>query len=122
MRECVSVQGYNKRKGEKREIIFMKIIITTISKKKDAEMLALALLKEKLAACVNIVPIKSIYLWKGRIEKSKEIMMLIKTNNALAEKALQRINELHPYELPVIEVIDAKTNKEAENWISEVTS
>ncbi len=98
----------------------MKIIITTVGKMKDADTLAIALLKEKMAACVNIFPVKSVYLWKGKTEKSKEIMLLVKTNNVLAKKALQRIKGLHPYELPVIEVIDAKTNKEAENWISEV--
>ncbi len=99
----------------------MKIIITTVTKKKDAEKLAQALLKEKMVACVNIFPVKSVYLWKGKTEKSKEIVMMIKTGDNLAKKTLQRIKELHPYELPVIEVIDAKTNKEAENWVNEAT-
>lgn len=99
----------------------MRIIMTTVGKKKDAEMLALTLLKEKLAACVNIFPCKSRYWWRGKIEKSKEFMMLVKTNNALAKKALQRINKLHPYEIPAIEAIDAKTTEESECWINEET-
>lgn len=99
----------------------MKIITTTIDKK-NAEKIALTLLKEKLAACVNIVPCDSVYLWKGKIEKSKEFMMIIKTKNTLAERTAKRICEMHSYKMPVVEIINVeKSSKGTEEWIKEVT-
>lgn len=101
----------------------MKIIITTIGKENAAEKIASTLLKEKLAACVNIFPCKSRYWWKKKIEKSDEFMMIIKTKNTLAERAAKRIGELHSYKMPVIEIINVeKTSKGVEDWINEVTS
>ena len=99
----------------------MKTVLTTICKREDAEKMAEALLREKLAACVNMFPVESTYWWKGGIEKESEFVMMIKTKNSLAGKLEKRIVELHPYELPVIEVIDSKTGKSVEKWIDEVT-
>ncbi len=99
----------------------MKIVYTTVDKKEKAEEIATKLVQEKLAACVNVVAAESIFSWKGAIEKEDEFFMVIKTKEDLADNLVDKVKELHPYELPVIEIIDTKINKEAEKWLNEVT-
>ena len=77
-------------------------ILTTAGSTEDAERIAEALLTENLAACVQIVPIRSRYLWKGEIERSAEELLLIKTRAALFEAVRARIRALHSYETPEI--------------------
>src|SRR5262249_34954864 len=75
------------------------VITTTVSQREDAERLADLLLTEQLAACVQIMPISSRYIWKGEKVLEPELMLLIKTRASLFEKAMARIAEEHPYEL-----------------------
>ena len=63
------------------------------------------MIKEKLAACVNIVPvIKSIYKWKGKFVEDAESAMFIKTTGKKAKKLISKIKKIHSYENPCIEV------------------
>jgi len=91
-------------------------IQTTVGKKKDAENIAETLVKNKIAACVQILPISSVYRWKGKIEKAKEYLLFIKGNNfKKIEKALKR---LHPYAVPeIIQIKIPKASKSYSNWI-----
>jgi periplasmic divalent cation tolerance protein len=68
-------------------------------------------------ACINYFPIKSIYQWKGKIEKDNEIMVIIKTNNK--NKTIDEIKRNHSYELPVITIHNVKTTKDADTWMKE---
>jgi len=78
-------------------------VITTTSKKRDAENLARALLKERLAGCVQIIgPIDSRFRWKGRLEKSQEWLCVIKSRKALYGKLQDCIKINHPYGVPEI--------------------
>lgn len=80
----------------------MHVLLTTFSKKSDAEKLAKALVEKKLAACVNIIKIeKSIYRWKRRIAKEKEFLLVIKTAQPY-RKVEKFILKKHPYKLPEI--------------------
>ena len=100
----------------------MKIIYTTIDDENKAKAIVENLLREKLAACINIFPVKSAYWWKDKIERSDEIAIIIKTKESLVDEAVEKIKSLHSYELPVIDVIDIeKLNKDAEKWLNEVT-
>ncbi|HOD36835.1 MAG TPA: divalent-cation tolerance protein CutA [Syntrophales bacterium] len=78
-------------------------VVTTTSGKADAERIAGALLKERLAACVQIAgPVTSLYWWKGSLEASEEWLCFIKTGAdqyAALEKAIRKV---HPYEVPEI--------------------
>ena len=77
--------------------------MTTAKARADAERIAKKIVKEKLAACVNIVPnISSTYRWKGKIEGSKETLLLIKTSNKKLDKLIKRIKALHSYKVPEI--------------------
>ncbi|MEM5868888.1 MAG: divalent-cation tolerance protein CutA [Candidatus Aenigmatarchaeota archaeon] len=79
-----------------------KIIYSTVEKKKDAKRIAKILIKERIAACVNIFKINSIYRWKGKSIEGEEYALIIKTKNSLVNKVMKRIKELHPYEIPCI--------------------
>lgn len=79
------------------------IVYTTIDNEKDARNIANTLVEEQLVACVNIIPkIESIYRWKGKIEEDSELVLIAKTIDANVKKTIQRIKELHTYELPDI--------------------
>ena len=68
-----------------------------------AQEIATALVQQKLAACVNIMAgVQSIYQWQGKLENSKEVMLLIKTRREVYAQLEARIVEAHPYELPEI--------------------
>jgi len=95
------------------------IVYFTASNEKDALKIGEKLVEEKLAVCVNVFPIKSIYWWKGKIEKSNEVGVFVKTKEELFEKIVKRIRELHSYELPSIEKIDAESYREIEKWVND---
>ncbi len=101
----------------------MKIVLTSVGSEEQAERIAGVLLREKLAACIQIIPVGSMYWWNGRIEKNnREFQLLVKTRDSLADAVLKRVKVLHDYELPVIEVIDVEqVNPEADEWINKVT-
>jgi periplasmic divalent cation tolerance protein len=82
------------------------IIYSTIDDIKDARRIATTLIEEQLVACVNIIPkIESIYRWKGKTEISEEIVIIAKTVDGNVKKTIQRIKQIHTYELPDIIVI-----------------
>lgn len=84
----------------------MKLIIST-SPQAEAVRLARALLDEKLIACANLIgSVKSLYWWKGKQEEAEETLMLMKTTDALASRVIDRLKELHPYEVPEIVLVD----------------
>ena len=79
------------------------LIYTTLPDEAAARKLGEALVKERLAACVNIFPaMTSIYEWQGKLEHDSEAAMLVKTTGARAREAMRAIANLHPYEEPAI--------------------
>jgi len=79
------------------------IILCTCPDQKTAEDIATYLIREKLAACVNIIPgITSIYEWQGQIEKAQEQQLIIKSHSDKYMEIEDRIKKHHPYELPEI--------------------
>ena len=78
-----------------------RIVLTTIGSKELAERLAGQLVEGRLAACVNIVgPIRSVYRWRGKVEREEEYLLLIKTTQERVAQLQAAFKELHPYELP----------------------
>jgi periplasmic divalent cation tolerance protein len=77
-----------------------RIVLTTVDDKKEAEDLAWALLERKLAACVNIIPVSSVFRWKGELEQQAEHLLVIKTTAAAFERVRDAIKELNTNELP----------------------
>jgi periplasmic divalent cation tolerance protein len=78
-------------------------VLVTVGSREEAGRVAEALVTERLAACVNVVgPITSIYHWKGQVERSQELLLIIKTRAALFGQLETRIKSLHSYENPEV--------------------
>ena len=77
-------------------------IYITAGDEAEARKIGKTLVEEKLAACVNIHPIKSIYRWEGKIEEEEEIALFVKTKAELADEVIARVKELHSYDVPCI--------------------
>ncbi|MDP6877942.1 MAG: divalent-cation tolerance protein CutA [Candidatus Marinimicrobia bacterium] len=76
-------------------------IITTVSTEKEGRMIANELVKNKLAACVNIVPkVYSVYEWDNAIQNETEVMLMIKTTKAREKEIYQTVQSLHSYDTP----------------------
>jgi len=81
-------------------------VLTTAPDAEVAATLARALVEERLAACVSVLPgVRSIYRWQGEIHDDPEVLLLIKTAANCSEALAARINDLHPYELPEVVVL-----------------
>lgn len=79
------------------------VIFCTCPDRESAGNLATALVEERLAACVNLLPdITSIYRWQGQVRREPECLLLIKTSEAGFEAVRSRVRSLHPYEVPEI--------------------
>lgn len=79
------------------------VVLVTCGKGAEARRIARTLVAERLAACVNIVPrIESIYRWKGRVERAREVLLAIKTTRRRYPALERRVRELHSYDLPEI--------------------
>lgn len=99
----------------------MIVVYFTTETEEEAEKISKKLVEEKLVACANYFPIKSIYWWKGEVQRGKEVAVLLKTQEKNFEKIVKRIKELHSYDLPVIEKFDVKTYPEVEKWVKDST-
>jgi periplasmic divalent cation tolerance protein len=78
-----------------------RLVLCTAGSEHEARKIANALVDRKLAACVNIIPrIESIYRWQGKVESSREWLLLIKTTAEKFDAVRNAIRELHSYELP----------------------
>lgn len=99
------------------------VTLTTCPNRRQAERIAGALVREKLAACVNIVPgVASVYRWKGKIEEAREVLLVIKSRAALSSRLAQRIRALHSYSVPeVVTLPIASGNPDYLRWIREST-
>lgn len=97
------------------------LILTNCPDETVANTIALAVVEEGLAACVNLLPrVQSIYRWQGVVESASEVPLLIKASAANYPALEQRIAELHPYELPEIIALPITRGLPAYlNWLAE---
>jgi periplasmic divalent cation tolerance protein len=68
----------------------------------ESEKIAQVLVEERLAACVNITAVKSYYRWQGELCTDKEALLLIKTEKSKVNEIIERIQEVHSYDVPEI--------------------
>ena len=69
----------------------------------QAKRIATALVRERLAACVNVLPgALSIYRWEGKVERAREVLLLIKSTTARSKRLAARVKALHSYETPEV--------------------
>jgi periplasmic divalent cation tolerance protein len=97
------------------------VTFCTVPDREAGERIAAALVEERLAACVNLIPgLTSIYRWQGKVEKAAECLLVIKTTAARFEALKARIKALHPYETPEIIAVPITHGDNAYlNWLTE---
>jgi len=79
------------------------MVYATFPTRDAAEAVAKTLVEARLAACVNILPgMISCYHWQGQLERADEVVMLVKTRRALADRVAETIRARHPYEVPAV--------------------
>jgi len=81
----------------------MLMVFMTCENRQQAEEIALRLVEERLAACVNVVPgIRSCYVWEGKLSWSEELLLIAKTTTGAFDSLKKRVSELHSYDVPEI--------------------
>lgn len=82
--------------------IMFSIIYITAGDMEEAKKIGRALVDERLAACVNIFPITSIFRWKGNIDEAQEFGIIAKTKSEKIKDIEKRVKEIHSYEVPCV--------------------
>jgi periplasmic divalent cation tolerance protein len=95
------------------------LMISTAGSAKEARKIARNLVEGRLAACVNVIPgVASFFRWKGRLCQEKEALILVKTVNTRVKKIIDKIKEIHSYEVPEIIFFRAvKGEKKYLKWV-----
>ena len=94
------------------------IIVSTFPSKQSVTSIANKLVKRRLAACVNITAISSIYTWKGKIENQNEYLALFKTTKKNQSVLKKELKKLHPYDVPEIAEINVESiNQPYMKWL-----
>ncbi|MCI0661355.1 MAG: divalent-cation tolerance protein CutA [Acidobacteria bacterium] len=89
------------------------VVLTTVESVEDGERLACLLVEGELAACVQVLPpMKSIYRWEGKIEHSREVLLLIKTTAVVYTELEEAIRQNHPYQTPEIIALQVAVGSE----------
>jgi periplasmic divalent cation tolerance protein len=98
------------------------IVLVTCGSAKEARRIARAVVKQRLAACVNILeaPVRSIYRWKGRVESAGEFLLIIKSSRKRFAAMQIAIRKLHSYDVPeIIAVPIERGSRSYLAWLSE---
>jgi periplasmic divalent cation tolerance protein len=99
------------------------LVLTTLPGDADASAFARTLVEERVAACVNLLPLmESIYRWEGDIHHETERQVIIKTSRERVVDLWERLREMHPYDVPEFIVLSIVDGNEAYlRWIGEST-
>ncbi len=88
------------------------VVYITAGDMKNASEIARELVSRRLAACVNMFPISSIYRWNEQITEQNEIAMLVKTDSSRLNEIIEVVKSLHTYDLPAIEFWEIEGEQE----------
>ncbi len=79
------------------------IVLVTCPTPAVGRRLARELVRLRLAACVNVLPgVESVFRWRGKVDRSREALLVIKTTRARFAALRRRVLSLHPYDLPEV--------------------
>ena len=100
------------------------LVFCTCPDPASARRIADAVVGERLAACVNLIPgLVSVYRWQGKVEQADETLLLIKTTQDRLPALTARLTELHPHELPEVLAVEADAGLPAYlRWVAEQTT
>ena len=100
------------------------LVFCTCPDPASARRIADAVVGERLAACVNLIPgLVSVYRWQEKVEQADEVLLLIKTTQDRLPALTTRLTELHPHELPEVLAVEADAGLPAYlRWVAEQTT
>ena len=98
------------------------LLITTEKNKKVAKKIAKLLIKKKLAACVSLKDINSIYEWQGKIEDINEVEIVIKSQPKLKNALISFLQKMLSYDVPQIIYKKFDSEKKYKNWVTKILS
>ncbi|MBV28198.1 MAG: divalent-cation tolerance protein CutA [Alphaproteobacteria bacterium] len=101
-----------------------RFIYITAGSESEARAIAAALVEERLAACVNIIPgMRSIYHWEGKIEETDETILIAKTIKNSVPAIIGRVRELHSYDCPCVASLSIEDgNPQYLDWLARETA
>ncbi|MEZ6133528.1 MAG: divalent-cation tolerance protein CutA [Pirellulaceae bacterium] len=99
------------------------LVATTLETQEQAEGLAQTLIDERLAACAQIsAPIRSVYRWQGEMCRGTEFYLTIKTTRHRESELVDRLQALHPYQVPEILLQTIQASAAYAAWVNEQVS
>ena len=98
----------------------MGVLILTCANQKETDKITRSLLEKRLIVCAKSMPVSSSFLWKGKINSSDEILLIMDSVEENFEKINKEIRRIHSYKTFVLTSLEVnKTTKEVEDWIRE---
>ena len=96
------------------------VVLVTAKDKKEALKIAQGLLEAKLIACANIIDgVQSLFWWQGKIDSSKEVLLVLKSKKVLFKKISTKVKSLHSYQTPeIIALPVVEGSEDYLGWIS----
>lgn len=96
----------------------MIFIYSTFKNTEEAKKIGKLIVGNKLAVCINIWPIESVYVWENEIKDDVETAMIIKTNESKMQQIESLISENHSYDVPCIACLDVRrVNQAYKEWL-----
>ncbi|MCJ2011986.1 divalent-cation tolerance protein CutA [Methylobacterium sp. J-076] len=99
------------------------LVYTTFPDEASALNIGEALVRERLVACVNVLPgMRSVYAWKGAVERAHEVVALLKSREGLKDILFAAVKARHPYDTPILFALPvAEADPDTLAWILEET-
>lgn len=105
------------------ELTGLGVVLVTASSQQEAEKIAITLIENKLAACVNVTEVNSFYTWENKLNCDQEWQLIIKTDLTKFSSLSAKIKEIHSYEVPEIIALPIITGSQNYlNWIQETVN
>ena len=97
------------------------VIFVTASGVEEAEKISSKLIENKLAACVNMIDgVKSVFWWQGKLDNTKEVLLMIKSKKSKLPQIIKLVKSLHSYDLPEIIALPVIAGEKSYlRWIDE---
>jgi periplasmic divalent cation tolerance protein len=99
------------------------MVYMTARSEKEARKIGEAVVGERLAACVNIIPgMQSLYWWNGRVQDDSEVVVIAKTRPDLVDALIDKVKSLHSYDVPCIVTLPILSGNPAYlKWVADET-